>query len=196
MIKNIVLKWIVVYCLIFLIALSMYYTIYLPLRKNMLIMNAVGVNGKTPKQALDNFEIALKFYSPVGQIELDQQLFTFSKDFINWLKTENIDALEQKRNVEIVSKLTSNWFEKDRSQFAGVKNSYIFLEMMIEAYKITNDKELLEKTKKLLDEEIKLSPTRIELLLQQLSIAEVEKDDALVKQIKAKIEKIRPDLKE
>lgn len=157
-------------------------------------MNVLEVNGKTPKQVFNNFETALKFYSPVGQSELDQQLFAFSKDFLDWLKTEDIDELEQKRNIEIISELALKWFDRDRPQFAGVKNAYIFSEMLIEASKITNNKELLERAEKILDEEIASSPTRIELLLKRLSIAEIKKDDVLIKKIKTRILKLRPDL--
>lgn len=186
--------WLSIYSSAFFIAASLYLTIYLPLQKNRLIIQAVKTNNKTAEEVFDNFSKAISFYSPIGQSETDHQLFSFTIDFFEWLKAKDPLTDEVKADIDPVVKLTEEVFHKNRERYIGVKNTYLLLLIYIKAHEITANKELLERARLLVEKEIVLAPTRIELLNQQLKIAELEKNEAEFNLISRKIKQIRPDL--
>ena len=54
--------WFAIYITTFLLGASLYFTIYLPWQKNLLLINAIKTYNKTPQEIFENYQKALAFY--------------------------------------------------------------------------------------------------------------------------------------
>ena len=186
------LRWVVTFLLVLVTASSIYFTIYLPYKKNKLTIKALLIAQKTPQEVYEQYKESLSFYSPIGQSELDQQLFTFTDNLFAYFQEKKIINKERKSDVENITQFNMSWFERDEKGYVGIKNAYIFINVLIEAYKITGNKKFLEKSKELVNKNLTLAPTRVELLKQKIEIADLEGDKKTVDKVKNEIKKLLP----
>jgi len=180
------------FALVVLLLISIYFTIYLPYQKNLLLINANNISGKSSEQIFDNYKKALEFRSPIGQNELEGNLFLFTFNLINYLQQQNSPLLRNKDFVDGIISFNEEWFHPD--QYAGVKNLYIFNAMIMKTYEATGDKKYLKQAKELAAIGAQTAPSRIEFVDLQYNVAKAEKDEETMKILEAKLKKIRPDL--
>jgi hypothetical protein len=64
----------------------------------------------------------------------------------------------------------------------------------LEAANLTKDPVYLARGKTLFEKGLEAAPTRLELLIPLIDVAEFEKDEDALKEIKTKINLLRPDL--
>lgn len=173
---------------------SLYYSSYLPLKKNLLLMKAVDTKNKSVEQILKEQDRALNFISPLGQGELENGVFLTNFNILNAIQKENSPLGKNKDFIDKIVGLNEKWFERNGLSYVGVKNLYTYTAALLKAYSLTGDEKYLRGAKAGLDNGIKLAPSRLEFLQQEMVIAEIENDTKKLDILELKLKKLRPDL--
>ncbi len=173
---------------------SLFFTSYLPLKKNKLTISASDTSGKPLEEIYSQFSKALVFYSPVGQEELKNSLFFTTYNIFSFIQKEKSPLGNNKEFIGNIITFNRQWFEKNRSNYFGVKNLYAFTSTLLKAFEITDDKKYLSEAKELVERGVKLAPSRLEFIKQQMIIARIEKDNQALKNLELKLNKLRPDI--
>ncbi len=175
-------------------AISSYATIYLPFRKNILILTALQTNGKTDNRVFEENDAALAFDSPVGNQEAVQNLYAFTVGYFEFLRKN--DLLKQVPREKIRSIMENNkaWHEKTAREMVGLKAEYGYITSLLAVTQATGDKSYLREAKELTEKAGELSPTRIEFVRFRMAIAVLEKDVKAYENARKKGALVRPDL--
>lgn len=174
------------------IGTSLFYTIYRPLRKNILIIQSNNVNNISLEEALSRFNTALEYPSVIGQDELEGNFFLFSVNVLEIIEKENSSLLKNPAFVKQFADINKKWFHPDR--YAGLRNYYIYNFMLFKLAVLAHNDQLLEEAKKIAQTGEKRAPTRLEFLDILAKIAAVEQDKKEIERIQKKIKQLRPDL--
>jgi len=175
---------------------SAYFTLWQPLIKNLLISGAAREIRTSVEASFNSYDSLLKFSSPIGQAEANQQLYNLTIDYLDWLgrlKGEKAPSAIS-ADIKTVIDFTDQWFRRDRRLFVGVKEIYLYAIALVKASQLTNDPIYIRSAKELLTEGEELSPTRIEFIKLRLALGRLENDRAEEQRLLAKAKKLRPDL--
>jgi len=179
-----------------LVILLIYFGSYIPLRKNLILKKGFyeAATSRKMSERIQSFIEAVDFKSPVGLEESSATLFFSSKNFLYTLKRTK--DLPPKNAIDILMKLNNEQYDRHEQKFIGIRNLYLNAFLNLEAANLTQDKSYLARGKTLLEKGLETAPTRLELLVPLIDVAEFEKDEDALKAIKTKIGLLRPDLQE
>lgn len=181
--------------LIAIIAGSLYYAAYLPFKKNKLLFAAINTNNRTDEDVFRDHEKALAFRSPVGQQEALQNLFSFTIDYFNYLKKNDLVEKISKEKRQRIIDFATQWYEKEKNNAIGVRMLYLYAGTLLIAMETTQTKEYLARVDELIAEGEKKAPTRLEFVRLDLESAALQKDKARYDRAIEKGKRLRPDLR-
>lgn len=165
--------------LLIILIFSLYFTVYRPLRKNLLLVQALRFEEKTVEQIFTDQLAALRFYSPIGQSEALQNFLTVVLSYL--------DQAEKPEAAQPLLDLTAALFKTHRPQLVGIKETYLYLLVLLKAQDLKRAGELLAETEK-------ISPRRIELIALKIKLARLNQDWAEEEKSVARLKELRPDL--
>ena len=193
-----------------LIVASLYFTAYLPAKKNQLLVRALLLQNQleyevsakvaaptvSPGTILDAFDTALNFKSPVGQEETIGMLQKFSIYVVDALG-QNPKALASPQAASDVRGLVeknNSWFDKNQAIMSGIKNLYLNGGLNLRAGLDFKQPDLLARGKSEYQQGLSISPTRLEFIRVLIEVAKIEKDQAAYADLVARAKELRPDL--
>lgn len=169
-------------------------TAYLPLRKNLLMLEALDTNNKTDDVLFAEYERALKYPSPVGAQEAAQNLFSFTIGYFEYLKKNGLLDRISKEKIDSIVQKNDTWYRNIAPDAIGTKPLYTYATALIAVAQTTGNNGTLERAHELVDEGEALAPTRIEFPRFRMALAVLEKDStAYAQALKAGVA-LRPDL--
>lgn len=188
-------------------AAVLYYTAYLPLQKNLMIVNAlrqqnglsvVGANGQPvvrPDQVITAFHTAMNLYSPIGQ----EEAIGMHQKFILTL-VENVTANPQavtnanvRAEVRSLIEDANRWFDSNPSLYPGLKAQYINGGLNLRTGVAFNQPDLLARGKKMFADALAQAPNRIEFIDVLIELAKLENDQQALNQWGRRANALRPD---
>lgn len=192
------------------IGYSIYYTDYLPARKNYLLTQSLMLQNTfssqvaqgvkqvtvTPAQIIDAFHSTLKFNSPVGQEETIGMFQKFNIYLVD-LIAGNKEAMKDEKFVSEIRKLvndTNTWFDNNLNLFPGIKEKYLNGGINLRVGLSFGQPDLLARGKKLYKEALEAGPNRLEVIRVLIEVARIEKDSATFETLLAKAKSLRPDI--
>lgn len=173
---------------------SLYYAAYLPFKKNKLLFAAINTNNRTDEEVFRDHEKALGFNSPVGQQEALQNLLSFTIDYFNYLKKNNITEQVSKEKRQRIIDFAAQWYEKEKNNAIGVRTLYLYAGTLLAEMEIAQTKEYLTRVDALIAEGAEKAPTRLEFVRLDLESATLQKDKARYERATEKGKRLRPDL--
>jgi O-antigen ligase len=176
------------------IAISSYATIWLPFRKNTLILTALQTNGKTDNEAFKEHYDAIAFSSPVGTQEAVQNLYAFTVGYFEFLRNNDLTKKIPKEKIQTIMANNKIWHEKTAEDAVGLKTEYGYITSLLAAAQTTNDNSYLKEAKELTKKASEASPTRLEFIRFEMAIAVLEKDAKAYELARKKAVVLRPDL--
>ncbi len=176
------------------IAISSYTTVWLPFRKNTLMLRALQTNGKTDNEVFkDNYE-AIAFSSPVGNQEAVQNLYAFTVGYFEFLRNNDLIKQVPNEKIKVVMDNNRKWHDETAKNAVGLKTEYGYITSLLAAAQATKDNSYLKEAKDLTKKAAKLSPTRLEFVRFEMAIAVLEKDEKTYEIARRKGLALRPDL--
>lgn len=171
---------------------SFYYTLYLPYKKNILIIYAVQNSRTDPVNSIKYFRTALEFYSPIGRQETVESAFSFMNDLLEATASKN--QAVPLENARIISNFVSEIFEKNRNDFVSTRPRFLLGLLNLRLAFMTDGEEFFEKAQDYCSDGNKTAPTRIEFLSCLRTVAEFKGDKKEQERLEAQIRFLRPDL--
>ena len=182
------LAFVVVCLILFLI----YFGNYLPLRKNILLSNALRM--KNLSDAVAEFSKVINFYSPVGQLESYEAIGRSLMIYIQQLVRDKVIIDGKQSNLAIIMNFNDPLFAQLKPRLVGVKTHYINAVWNLSTFKLTNDLDYFLKAKAVLQEAHAIAPKKMEIIVALLEIARAEQDQDTAQKMLATINELRPDL--
>lgn len=177
-----------------LILFSLYATIYVPLKKNLLILNTMRTDGKTDIEVFQGHDNSLSYSSPVGDQEGLQGLLTFTVSYFDYLRANGLAKEVSKEKIAEIMKLNARWYDRLGPYAPGLKIVYIRITGLLAAYQETKDVAYLKEADRLIAEGTAASPTRIEFVRFALASAALRGDRGTYEQAYKKGKILLPDL--
>ncbi len=178
--------------LVALVLFLLYFGNYLPLRKNLLLANALRAGNIS--EAIDRSKIVFAFYSPIGQQEAYESM---GRNFVIYLE----GAIQKKVKVDPknpafleIMKLNDTIFEEIKPELSGIKDIYLNALWNVAAFKVSGEHVYLNKAKTTLDELRLVAPNRMEIILARFEMAQAENDNVKKEELLNVIKAIRPDV--
>ena len=178
--------------LIILFLASFYYTLYLPYKKNILIVYAAQNSWADPANSIKYFGTALDFYSPIGRQETVESAFSFMNELLEATASKNQTVSQE--NARIISDFVSEVFEKNKNDFVSTRPMFLLGILNMQLAFMTGGEEFFERAGSYCSDGNEIAPTRIEFLSCLQVIAEFKKDKKEQERLNAKIRFLRPDL--
>ncbi len=160
------------------VGFSLYATTYLPLRKNMLMLQTMHTDGKTDIEMFQEHEHTLNYRSPVGSQEELQGVLTFTVSYFDYLQNNNLTGQVHKQTIASFMAFNKHWYEKLEPQLIGLKPLYIRITGLLAAHQETKDAAYLKEADRLIAIGTAASPTRIEFVRFALASAALRGDKA------------------
>lgn len=157
---------------------SLYATDYVPLRKNLLILETLRTDGKNDMEIFQEHEDVLSYRSPVGAQENLQGLLTFTVSYFDYLRANGLMKEVSKEKIAEIMKLNARWYDRFGPYAPGLKIMYIRITGLLAAYQETKDVEYLKEADRLIARGTAASPTRIEFVRFALASAALRNDKA------------------
>lgn len=173
---------------------ALYRTAYLPLQKNLLILETMRTNDKTDMAIFKEHEAVLLYPSLVGQQEELQGLLTFTVSYFDYLKKNKLSAEVPKEKIDNIMQFNAEWYEKLKNSAIGVKTLYIRITGLLAAYQITKDAAYLTEADTLIARGTTIAPTRIEFVRLAMASAQLHNDRATYAQALKKGKGLLPTL--
>ncbi len=184
----------VIVVMIALLAISSYATIWLPFKKNTLMLTALQTNGKTDNDAFrENYE-AISFGSPVGNQEAVQNLYAFTVGYFEFLKNNDLVKQIPKDKIKVIMDNNKMWHKKTAYDAVGLKTECGYITALLAAAQATGDTSYLKEAEDLTKKATEISPTRLEFVRFEMAIAVLEKDAKAYGEARKKGMALRPDL--
>lgn len=179
------------------VSFSLYFTVYLPFKKNRLLLSAASSNAN-PQRAYDTFQKALAFYSPIGQQETVQQYQSFILQFLRAVSENSKTKVEPQNVRALVQEAETAYAKNENSRFRaiGTRTLYVNASLYLQAAITAQNVDLLSVAKKKFEEGLKTAPTRFEFIYPLLDIAAIKGDKETGKTLLARAQFLRPDLSE
>lgn len=167
-----------------------YFTAFLPLEKNLTLASAFRQN--TFQDAFTRYVAAIEAPSPIGQEEAVSSFMKFSLNAVEGsLRSPVKPPLEI---IKMIAEANNDFFARFGHLFTGVRNLYLIGGVNIRVGTSFSAPEYIEKGKKIYEQAVAYSPTRIEFIEILIQVANFEKNqeefDRLLKTAKA----LRPDI--
>lgn len=173
---------------------ALYYTAYLPFKKNRLMLAALETNNRADEEIFKDHEKALAFSSPIGQQEAVQNLLAFTVDYFNYLQQSNFTERVSKEKRQQIIDLAARWYEREKSNAIGVRTLYLYAVTLLTEMKTTGNREYRARMDALIKEGAEKAPTRLEFVRLELESAALQKDKARYERAAEKGKRLRPDL--
>jgi O-antigen ligase len=186
-----------------------YYTAFLPIMKNRLIVRALilqntftadisrGVKSSvTPSQIINGFHAALTYSSPIGQEEAVGMYEKFILAIIE-NASQNPRALADKQTRADVKTLVDDanqWYDTHLGLYSGLKEQYINGGLNLRAGLSFNYPEYLERGKKMFNQAMEIAPSRLEFMRVLMELARIENDRDTFEKWLRRANLYRPDL--
>jgi hypothetical protein len=171
---------------------SMYHGAYRPLQKNLLLIEAMRIDGKTDVRVFGEYESALAYRSPIGQEEALFSFFTFTKDYIRYIRTTEAEIPKDK--VEVAVQAITNWRKKESDNFIGIKSEYAYAAALAEAARATKDPEYSRMARESIAKARAASPAQLAMLELQKYLAAIDKDQQYFNEALEQERALRPDV--
>lgn len=149
---------------IILTLISLYATIYRPLRKNMMMLEAMRTNNKNDMELFAEHDAILKYASPVGNEEALQGLLTFTVSYFEYIQKNHLESEVSKEKIRTIMEFVGDWYEKRKTDAIGIKTLYMRATGLLHAYQLSGIAAYLEEADILIAEGSKIAPTRIEFI--------------------------------
>jgi O-antigen ligase len=189
------------------LGMLMYQTIFLPLQKNALLVqallaqSALAANAGTPQaiapmQVVDQFHKALLAPSPIGQ---EEAIGSYQKFVLNLLEnaSRNPDLAanpQVRKEVRAIVDDVNTWFDNNKDIFPGMKETYINGGLNLRAGISFGQADLLARGKQQFIDALETAPTRLEFISVLIQLAKVQNDMASLEKWGKQAELYRPDL--
>ncbi len=173
---------------------SLYATAYLPLRKNLLILEAIRTDGKTDIEIFQEHEAALDYVSPVGDEEELQGLLTFTVSYFEYVQKNGLAAQISKEKIRNIMKFNAERYAAGAPYAIGLKTAYIRTTGLLAAYQATKEAEYLEEADRLIAQSAMIAPTRIEFIRLAMASARFRNDAIAYAAAYRKGKKLLPEL--
>ena len=157
---------------------SIYATNYVPLRKNLLLLETLRTDGKNDMEMFQEHEDVLSYKSPVGAQEDLQGLLTFTVSYFDYLRANDLMKEVSKEKIAEIMKLNARWYDRFGPYAPGLKIMYIRITGLLAAYQETKDATYLKEADRLIALGTAASPTRIEFVRFALASAALRGDKA------------------
>lgn len=191
------------------IAYSLFFTSYLPARKNYLLTQALMYQGTfsyqiehglkitiTPQQITNAFASAVSLNSPVGQeetIAMFQRFVIFVVDTL----AKNPEVAKNAGFVKEIRALVetgNQWFDNYQNIFPAIKESFLNGGLNLRFGLAFKQPDLTARGHKILDEALTIAPKRLEIINLLIEVARIEKDQKTFDALIAEAKSLRPDL--
>ncbi len=159
-------------------AYTLYATAYLPIQKNMLILETMRTDGKTDIEMFEEYQKVLNYASPVGNQEELQGLLTFTVSYFDYLHKNKFTGQVSKATLDEFMKFNAHWYETLKPSLVGLKLAYIRTTGLLAAYQETKDIAYLKEADRIIAESTAISPTRIEFIRLAMASAALQNDKA------------------
>ena len=177
-----------------LIAISLYATAYAPLRKNLLMTEALRTNGKTDDQVFREYDAALAYESPVGTEEAVQNLYSFTVGYFEYLRGNDLFGKVGGEKIERIMANNKKWHDLVGPKDIGLKGEYAYITSLVAVGQITGKRQYISEAKELMKIAEGAAPTRPELVRVRMAIAALERDAAEYAKARKKGVMLRPDI--
>lgn len=177
-----------------LIGVSVYATSYAPLRKNLLMTEALRTNGKTDDQVFQEYDAALAYKSPVGMQEATQNLYSFTVGYFEYLRANDLLGKVDAQKVARIMENNKKWHDAVTPIDIGLKGEYAYITSLIAVGQITGNRSFVSEAKELVKRAEEAAPTRPELVRVRMAIAVLEKDGTEYAKARKKGMMLRPDV--
>ncbi len=177
-----------------LVIASLYATTYLPLRKNLLILDAMRTDGRTDVEIFKKHETALLYPSPTGNEEELQGLLTFTVSYFDYIQKNRLSSQISKEKIDNIMKFNAEWYAKGEPHAIGVKTLYMRVTGLLGAYQATKDAAYLAEADRLIAKGSTTAPTRIEFVRLAMASAALKGDRAAYAKELKKGKVLLPDL--
>ena len=188
-----------------------YTTSYLPLRRNQLIITALGGAAglmnevsnrndgkltKTPAEVIELFHNAIDYRSPVGRSEAIEMYQKFVLDLLTAVSqipdiTKNENA---KRDTEMILADVNDYVDQNENLTPGVKTLFINAGLNIKMGVLFKMPKNIERGRKISEEKLAIAPNRIELINLLIQLAQDTNDKVLLSKWAPIAVSLRPDL--
>jgi hypothetical protein len=158
---------------------ALYATTYIPLRKNIALLQTMHTDGKTDIEMFQEHEKVLNYWSPVGDQEELQGVLTFTIAYFDYLRANKLTGQVDRQTIASFMAFNKHWYEKLKPHLIGLKPIYIRTTGLLAAYQETKDKEYLKEADRLIAIGTAISPTRIEFVRFALVSAALRGDKAV-----------------
>ncbi len=192
------------------IGVNLYFTGYLPMRKNYYLVRALllqshfttDINNNapqlsvTPQQVINAFEQAYSSPSPIGQEEtigMFQKFVVFVLDVLGQNPKATSDGQVTAETRVLVQK-TNGWYDKNLALFPGIKEIYLNGGINLRFGLAFNQPDLKQRGKDEYQKALELSPTRLEVIRVMIEVAKIEKDNDAYTLLISKAKYLRPDI--
>lgn len=172
----------------------LYFGNYLPLRKNLLLSDALRTTEIS--QALQAGNKVMNYYSPVGQQEAYESIGRNFVIYFEQLGQKGLKADSNNKTFKDIMAFNDTWFEKIKSKFQGIKDFYLAGIWNLAAFKLSHDPVYLEKANIILEEAAVMAPNRLEIIITRLDLARLTSNEERQIEMLNKIKALRPDLLE
>jgi hypothetical protein len=173
---------------------SLYATVYMPLKKNILMLETARTDGKTDVEVFQEHMNALSYPSPVGAVEELQGLMTVTIGYFDYLMAQKLAMTVPKEKIAEIMRFNDYWYEKISPSAPGLKLVYIRVTSLLAAYRQTKDPLYLAKADELIAKGVAISPTRIEFVRFAMASAALRGDTTAYKAAFKKGITLLPDL--
>lgn len=186
-----------------------YTTSWMPLRRNTLITNALKSSAVftyqlvnkleqtvTPKMVIEDFHKAIDYPSPVGKGEAIQMYEKFIVDLINLIAQTPNSETNPNAILQVKALLAdiNSIVDENPNVAPGIKDRYFNAGINIRAGVAFKIPEAILRGRKMLEEDLRIYPRRIELILLLLELAQATGDKQLQNQWTPRAVELRGDL--
>jgi len=185
----------------------MHQTLFLPLQKNNLLVEALikqsslsasagTAQATTPAQVVDSFHVALNAKSPIGQ---EETIGSYEKFVLSLVEnasqnSELTNNPQVQKEVRRIVDDANRWYDENQAILPGLKQQYINGGLNLRAGVSFGQTELLTRGKKQFTDALKISPTRLEFIGVLIQLAKVQGDKEALEEWGKKAELYRPDI--
>lgn len=173
---------------------SLYATDYVPLKKNVLMLETMHTDNKTDMEMFQEHENVLSYASPVGDQEDLQGLLTFTVSYLDYLRMNKLSVQVPNEKIADIMALNERWYNRIGPYAPGLKLSYIRITGLLAAYQQTKDMAYVKQADALIAKGTATSPTRIEFVRFQMASAALRNDTAAYEKAYKKGKVLLPDL--
>ena len=172
------------------ILFSIYSTIYLPYRKNILITQAI-LERSILEKVTANIK-AIEFDSPVGDPESVTNLQSFALELQDGI-AQNGGQVDE-ATLRLVLDTANEYHDKYLSILPGTRTTYLNGAANLRAGSTFGIDDYLLRGKKLYEDVVEQFPTRIEFIDVLMKVANLQNDEERYTQLKAQADLLRPDI--